>query len=512
MKPLRGAILPLMAIIFVVLLGTAAMAVDLGWMFWNSIEIQHGADAAALSGVVYEPGQRADAHSVALAAAAENGFVDTTLGGSDTVEVVDYVDDNGAVQGDNQLRVTITHSSPTFFLKVFGMDSIDIQRTAVAEYVWPLPMGSPESYFGNDPALGNWPNFWASIMGYYHGKGAGDRYANQCIESQKVPSCTKNDERRESLNPGTQDAEGGYLFGVEVDEASIGATLTVQIFDPAISIGGDNQILVPERGEGTTTFMLYQPDPTPRDTTDGNALECTTTYPARPHFGDFNGDGEATSADDQDGDGDLDWDDIEMSHPGGVAALWETLCTVTITKSGVFPLRVMVTDPGAAADRGNNRYSLRASTSGGPQPRVYGIEDMSIFTNTDGVDFHLAEVKEVFAGKDVVIELWDPGDASGNHSVEIHDDTGTAPPCTWIGEEDPQSGSDSSSGTEASCVIDTSNDAFENWLLTIRISLPADYTCTTDCWWSVHYNFASTVWDTTTWRVYIEGKPIRLIE
>ncbi len=51
----RGAILPLMAIIIMVLMGAAAMAVDLGWLYWQSLEVQHGADAAALAGVVYEP-------------------------------------------------------------------------------------------------------------------------------------------------------------------------------------------------------------------------------------------------------------------------------------------------------------------------------------------------------------------------------------------------------------------------------------------------------------------------
>ncbi len=81
----RGAILPLMAIMLMVLIGAAAMAVDLGWLFWQSIEIQHGADAAALSGVIYEPDQRTEAHTEGIAAAAENGYVDTSLGGPDTV-------------------------------------------------------------------------------------------------------------------------------------------------------------------------------------------------------------------------------------------------------------------------------------------------------------------------------------------------------------------------------------------------------------------------------------------
>ncbi|MCH8129195.1 MAG: hypothetical protein IIC70_04745, partial [Acidobacteria bacterium] len=69
-----------MAIMLVVLMGAAAMAVDLGWLFWQSIEVQHGADAAALSWVVYEPSLRTEAHVEGMAAAAENGYVDTSLG------------------------------------------------------------------------------------------------------------------------------------------------------------------------------------------------------------------------------------------------------------------------------------------------------------------------------------------------------------------------------------------------------------------------------------------------
>ena len=43
----RGAVLPLMALLLLVLMGSAGFAVDLGWLYWNSIEIQHGADAAS---------------------------------------------------------------------------------------------------------------------------------------------------------------------------------------------------------------------------------------------------------------------------------------------------------------------------------------------------------------------------------------------------------------------------------------------------------------------------------
>ncbi len=174
----------------------------------------------------------------------------------------------------------------------------------------------------------------------------------------------------------------------------------------------------------------------------------------------------------------------------------------------------MLTDPGGANHRTFNRWSIRAFTSGGPAPRVYGLGDMSIYANVDGTtgntEFHLAEVIEVHAGKTFVVELWDPGDASGDHSVEIRDPSGTAPACEWEAVEDENGAT--VSGSESSCVIVTTGKIFNNWLVTIRIELPDDYTCSADCWWKVYYNYPGQTTDTSTWSAYIEGKPIRLVE
>ena len=130
-----------MAIMLVVLLSAAAMAVDLGWLFWQSIEIQHGADAAALAGVIYEPDLRTEAHTEAVAAAVVNEYDDGAA--ETTVTVLDYDDDPTAVENSSQLRVTITHQVKTFFMNVFGLADVDITRTAVAQYSPPLLMGSP---------------------------------------------------------------------------------------------------------------------------------------------------------------------------------------------------------------------------------------------------------------------------------------------------------------------------------------------------------------------------------
>lgn len=522
----RGAILPLMALLLLVMLGSAGFAVDLGWVYWNSIEIQHGADSAALGGVLYTSDSADRAEQEGLASAAENGFVDTSLGGTDIVAIIDYGDDPTAVDNEYQLRATITREVPTFFMKVFGLNTVSVARSAVAEYVEPLPLGSPESTFGNDPANGIWPNLWGNIHGYYTGEGMGDRYSSQCIRWESLSGCAKNDDRRLSVNPGTQMADGGYLYGVEVDEESVGSLLTIELFDPEFTRGGNDFVLTGDNPQGgssgpVTTFMLYGPDPTPLFTTDGgNVLECSTSYEPRDPYADFNGDGSTSDADDLDGDLDLDWDDVELGVPGGVASLWETLCTIPITESGIYPVRVMVNDPGFADGRGLNRWSLRATASSGPQPRVYGLGDMSIYANVDGdagdTEFYLAEVAEVHAGKTLIIELWDPGDADGNHSVEIWNPYGTALPCTW--EADEHNGSGTASGNESNCVIATSvptgsGGRFNNWLVTIRIDLPEDYSCAGDnCWWTIHYNYPGKTADTTTWSAYIEGNPLKLVE
>ena len=50
-----------------------------------------------------------------------------------------------------QLNVAISKTVPTYFMKVFGVNSVTLARDATAEYVRPLPLGSPDNQFGNDP-------------------------------------------------------------------------------------------------------------------------------------------------------------------------------------------------------------------------------------------------------------------------------------------------------------------------------------------------------------------------
>ena len=77
----RGAALPFVSIALVLLLGAAAFAVDLGWVYLNGNRVQKAADAAALAGVVHITNSLADAQTDAELASSLNGF---PVGGTTT--------------------------------------------------------------------------------------------------------------------------------------------------------------------------------------------------------------------------------------------------------------------------------------------------------------------------------------------------------------------------------------------------------------------------------------------
>ena len=519
----QGAILPLFAFLLVVLIGVTGFAVDLGWMYFKSIEVQHGADLSSLAGVVYEPMQRVKAHDEALAAAKENGFVDKTLGGPDSVLVEDFVDNPAAVEHSSQLRVTIRHQIPTFFIRIFGINEIHITRTAVAQYIQPLAMGSPLSTFGVDPASGHNPGFWGSVHGTFGPQGWGDRYAALCLGNTSTPGawdpgCAQTPEARPSIGPGTGGATGGYVYGIEVTDDS---GLAVEIFDgpyyhyqdeapvgnASLYFTGDYAEDVWGTPTGTTWFMLYGPDETPLDTSD-NALLCTVRYDGRdsriedypwwdPTWTSF---ADVTPASNLD----LMWDSMATSPDA-------TSCAVSFERgSGVYPLRVMVDH-----DNSNwitNKYSLRVSSTSGSQPTVYGLGDMSIFANFDRSSsfFHIARVLDQYAGKTLLIELWDAGDVdvpgSVTDTLTIASGNGDPMSCSWTA---------TNGNNGSSCTIDISARRFNNELVTITIPIPETYACSgLSCWFTATYSYAGSdeVHDTTTWSAFIVGNPIRLVE
>jgi hypothetical protein len=136
----RGQVLVIFAGIFVVLLLVSALVIDLAWLWNNSLRIQRTADAAALAGVVYLPNDVPSARNASWKEATRNGYV-TGSGGITVTPTQD-------ASNERRMNVKVTAPVRTFFLGLIGMYTVTISRDAHAEYVLPVPMGSPLNYYG----------------------------------------------------------------------------------------------------------------------------------------------------------------------------------------------------------------------------------------------------------------------------------------------------------------------------------------------------------------------------
>jgi Flp pilus assembly protein TadG len=151
----RGQVLALFAGAMMLFMMLSAMVVDIGWYWSNGLKLQRAADAAALAGAVYLPdnfnGTAPNAQTAAFAVAKRNGYVpdaNTTF--------------NVAVDPSDprQLDVTINANVGTFFLKAVGIQTLYASRSSKAEFVLPVPMGSPQNYYG----VGNFLNMVTPII------------------------------------------------------------------------------------------------------------------------------------------------------------------------------------------------------------------------------------------------------------------------------------------------------------------------------------------------------------
>ncbi len=139
-----GQIIVIFALMLTVFIGLVGIAIDSTYAWRESLRVQRAADAASLAGVVYLPGcfnsgsgstcTTYNATDIAKAEAKKNGFAST---------VTPMV---GATP--RELDVKITTQVPTFFSRIFGINSWTVSRLSKAVYVTPVPMGSPQGWYG----------------------------------------------------------------------------------------------------------------------------------------------------------------------------------------------------------------------------------------------------------------------------------------------------------------------------------------------------------------------------
>lgn len=503
----RGAVLIMVAGSLLILLGFVSFATDLGWFYLNTSQAQRTADAASLAGVIRMPSDFPQATADAMEIAAANGFVDGVDGAS---VVVEQVFDTSGDQLPFQLKVTVTREVPTFFLNALGKSTETVSRAAIAEFIPPIPLGSRFNTIGNQaacnpqpvPVTSTCPAFWANIHGRYTDTRMGDAFSSRCFDgsgSGNDANCTS------PQNPTWRAA--GYAYGVEVVPGM--NSFTIEFLDIEFHqdgsdnhrTGDHNNFAAGDPGP-TVRVTVRAPDATPNDPFNNPPVPdpgCTQDYPPQPRL-----------------------------NPGD-PYVFVPHCTVNTTGApGTYVVQIqMLDDTGTTDDDGGlNRYSMRA-VAPGPDPRLFGINDFSLFNNFSGSNtvFDLAEISPSYRGKELVIELYDPGDVTvglSNIIHLVHPNGADAPNCrvfwkeeigdAWTPWEDPN---------PSPCTVDATrtsgNDNFQGDWIRVEIDLPDTYNCDggapLNCWWQVRYEFggAGSVQDTTTWRAFIVGNPVHLL-
>jgi Flp pilus assembly protein TadG len=141
----RGQIAIIFAGSILTFVALCAVVVDVSWYWSNTLRVQRAADAAALAGAVYLPasatnGGTGQAFAAALASAKQNGYDDALT----NVKVTPRVDSDDPRQLDVQIDSTVG----SFFAHALGISSWGVTRIGEGVYIQPVPMGSPDAYYG----------------------------------------------------------------------------------------------------------------------------------------------------------------------------------------------------------------------------------------------------------------------------------------------------------------------------------------------------------------------------
>ena len=133
----RGQIAVVFSLALVALVGAMALGTDIAVLYFNWMELQKAADAAALAGANYLPTDTGDAISQAEAIIQSNG-----------VKSGEY-DTPTLSNGNTQITVTARRTVPYYFATVLGLASGRVAATATAQAPYsPTTIGSGNSASG----------------------------------------------------------------------------------------------------------------------------------------------------------------------------------------------------------------------------------------------------------------------------------------------------------------------------------------------------------------------------
>lgn len=581
----RGAVATIVLIMMLpVLMASAAIGIDIANWYWQAGRLQVAADAAATAGVVYLPGDPTLATAAAKALAGSNGFPEVT--GKTTVSAVQQTklsqvkvtitttitNSFGGLFGSPTQSITkhavadyagpVPMGSPC---NIFGNE--------------PDPgVLNPGSVASANCTFGRTPNFWASIAGPGLAKEQGDQFASRvCTGGALIESGCVSTTNSEFY-------PRGYFYKVSVTAAV--PSISFQVFDPIYAVTGlqctDN--LNTNMTSISDTVNDYVTDAKNRykagntgtpgtfctgdanwasQSSDANNAFTTFTVRSPSQFADpvkapivpgcsqqykgYNG-GQSnystssstlTNLEKRLTKGNASYDDAIAR----TFRQWAALCTISNPSIGDYYIQVRTdiasTATGgldAAMDsaagtsltwNGQNHFALRAKSdtlANDAKVSVAGADRMAIFANVTSstAKFYLARVGPGSAGRQLVANVFDVGDATGAPPVTIYAPSDAGTTSSLSCKEQTISGSTVTLTALTGCsrifhrLAGTGYPGDNGQLRTFIIQIPTTYTCNeavaTDCWFRISVGYTSTTTDATTWSVKLNGNPVRLIE
>jgi Flp pilus assembly protein TadG len=524
-----------------VLFGLSALVIDASWYWANTLRVQRAADAAALAGVVSLPGDVNGARTDAASAAVANGYSVTQGCQSDLVtpSSVPGICSNPDPNNNRQLDVQVSAPVNTFFMRLIGITSIQATRSSKAQYVLPVPMGSPQAYYGvyqldcvpgktGCPSGTNYnpipvapgdPGTAPSNQGFFGAVSSqGGATTNGDMVNPAKDGSVANPEYNAS----------GYSYTVVIPSDG-GA---VYVFDPTFCAenGGygegdhwvgtaaspgmstfytlwntNNLPLAPSRwtitaSSGSTFQNEYQSDKSGLYGSDTSGTDCQAGAITTPTTGGY-------------------WHNKWW-------AVGQTTASPTYAQThlsaGTYELQIATTDPGNTATSVQNMFSIGV-VDGTSSPQVYGNGTMANWYNQTGTSiFYLAKIDKTYAGKTLQVNIFDIGDNTANATLKIKSPDGgsqsyvgfTYASASLEGTAGPSgtvttgsSGLAVTTGCSSSC-----SKPFDNKLLTLSIPLGSTYGSTglwQSGWWQFEYNVGSNG-DLVTWAVDVSGNPVHL--
>jgi hypothetical protein len=450
------------------------------------------------------------------------------------------------------MQVTITASVPTFFVRLFGINTWTVTKVSLAAYVMPVPMGSPLSYMGVGCfvlSTGTAPTCNSTGTGQSGITTAGTSGGSSLSSLGAFGAViTKGGDESNGdaylpANNATASPSNNVLYnpvGYYYTVVFTAAGGSIQIFDPGFCAMGSNghggnwgtgdHWIDSNTGTGhevSTYYMLWNTNNTPLIPSSWQHL---TAYDSGTLFENEKG-----------------YDSANGSNPGNATNSctsgldtyhdkWWTMASNLA--AGTYEVQVTTTDPSDSTTNTNtnaeNMFAIQAT--GGGTPTVFGYDKMCVYNNlaASGVlqQFYLAKVDATTgAGKTLTIDLFDIGDSTAGTIQILSPDTSGSPVSvkfnyttfkydSTLSHVGPpgncnagKSDACSDNGVLSITVSGSGGSSFNNTWIEITIPLGTTYGANglwQGGWWQVQYNVTAGS-DLTTWSVNVNGNPVHLV-